>query len=145
MILPSSMRILVVDDNAFARAAVSAMLMQLGLNDIVEADSGAGAVSFLLTERFDVVLTDWYMPEVNGAGLVRIVRSEGFGFNRDIPIIVITAYATRENIGAARALGIREVLIKPLEQAHLVGALSRVIGAAATKGENDRISARDHD
>lgn len=127
MILPSNMKILVVDDNDFARATANAMLIRLGLDDITEAASGAEAVSLLLSERYDLLLADWYMPEVSGAGLVKIVRSRDFGINRTIPIVIATAYATRENIGAARALGLTEILIKPLEQPILATALSRAI------------------
>ena len=129
MILPGNMRILVVDDNDYARAMANAMLSRIGIGDIVEADSGAGAIGMLLAEPFTAVLTDWYMPETNGAGLIRIVRSPSFGINKDIPILVMTAYATRENIGAARRLGIAEVLIKPLEQPLLAAALARAVSA----------------
>ena len=128
MILPSSLKILIVDDNDFARATASAMLMRLGLENIREASTGAEAVSMLLGDSYDLLLTDWYMPEVSGAGLIRIVRSRDFGINRAIPIVIMTAYATRENLGAAKALGITEILIKPLEQPMLATALSRVIG-----------------
>ena len=127
MILPSNMKILVVDDNDFARATANAMLMRLGLEHVTEAASGAEAVSLLLGERYDLLLADWYMPEISGAGLVKIVRGKNFGMNRTIPIVIATAYATRENIGAARALGITEILIKPLEQPILATALSRAI------------------
>ena len=136
MILPSSLKILIVDDNDFARATASAMLMRLGLESISEASTGAEAVSLLLGENYDLLLTDWYMPEVSGAGLIRIVRSRDFGINRTIPIIIMTAYATRENIGAAKALGLTEILIKPLEQPILATALSRAIGL---KGLNDAV------
>ena len=140
MILPSSMKVLVVDDNDFARATASAMLMRLGLEDIVEADSGAKAVALLLSEKYDLLLADWYMPEVSGAGLVRIVRCRDFGVNRTIPIVIATAYATRENIGAARALGITEIVIKPLEQPILATALSR---AVSLRPDDDQIFIED--
>ena len=122
MILPSSLKILIVDDNDFARATANAMLMRLGLEHITEAATGAEAVSLLLGQSYDLLLADWYMPEVSGAGLVRIVRSRDFGINRTIPIVIMTAYATRENIGAAKALGLTEILIKPLEQPILATA-----------------------
>jgi two-component system, chemotaxis family, chemotaxis protein CheY len=130
MILPDTMRILVVDDNVYARAIAHAILMQIGVKDIVEAGSGAEAIGLLLNDTFDVMLADWYMPEMNGAGLVRVVRSPGFGPSQTMPIVVMTAYATRENIGAARALGIAEILIKPIDQSVLASTLIR---AASTR------------
>lgn len=139
MILPSSMRVLIVDDNEFARATALAVLMQLGLTQATEAASGADAISMLLSDDYDVLLTDWYMPEVSGAGLIKIVRSAGFGANRDIPIIVMTAYASRENIGAARALDIADILIKPLEQAAMATALARAATAINALDASDQV------
>lgn len=131
MILPDTMRILVVDDNDYARAVAQAMLMRIGVKDIVDAASGADAIGHLLNEHFDLLLTDWYMPEISGSGLIRVVRSPGFGHNGTVPIAIMTAYATRENIGAAKALGITEILIKPLERSQLAGTLMRAVNAAA--------------
>ena len=139
MILPSNMRVLVVDDNDYARATVQAMLGQLGFSGIAETSSGAEAIGMLLSQKYDIVLTDWYMPEVNGAGLIKIVRAASFGMNRTIPIVVMTAYATRENIGAAKALGIADILVKPIEPPHLAAALTRAVGALTAEETDEQV------
>lgn len=139
MILPEALRILVVDDNEYARAIALAMLVKVGVRESVQVSTGAEAVERLLTEDFDVLLTDWYMPEISGSGLIRIVRSRGFGQNRLIPVVLMTAYATRENIGMARALGINEILIKPFEAPALAAALTRAANSGAAESFDQQV------
>jgi two-component system chemotaxis response regulator CheY len=88
---------------------------------------GASAIGLLSSEPFDVMLMDWYMPEVSGAGLIEVVRDPRFGRTAALPVILITAYATRENIARARELGVNEILTKPFTADHVLMALGRVL------------------
>ena len=127
MIVPDKLSALIVDDNAYARAAASATLRKLGLTNIVEADGGAMAVGSLLANRYDVVLLDWYMPEMNGAALLQVMRDPRFGANGAAPVIVMTAYPNRETIARARQLGSTEVLTKPFTAAQVGSVLGRLL------------------
>jgi len=127
MIVPSQISALVVDDNAYARGAAAATLRQLGLTQIVEAESGAAAIGSLLGARFDLMFMDWYMPEMSGAALLEVVRDPRFGPHGALPIILMTAYPNRENVVKARALGVNEVMVKPLTTGHVSTALRRVL------------------
>lgn len=120
--MANTLKVLVVDDNTYAREIAGALLNALGVTDIVMAEGGAAAVGALRTRWPDLVLLDWYMPEVSGAGLLQIIRDPRFG-PPGLRVILMTAYASRENIGRARALGVDGVLIKPFTQAHLATAL----------------------
>jgi two-component system, chemotaxis family, chemotaxis protein CheY len=137
VIIPGRLRALVVDDNTYARAICGAGLKKLGVNDIVEADSGAEAILALMTAPFDFMLMDWYMPEVSGAGLMRVLRDIRFGGPRNTPVILMTGYASQENIATARGLGVNEVLLKPFTTAQLGTAVGHVLGQAQRAGGDD--------
>ncbi|HTH29426.1 MAG TPA: response regulator [Sphingobium sp.] len=131
MIIPGRLRALVVDDNAYARAISASGLKKLGVGQIVEAEGGAAAILALLGEPFDLMLMDWYMPDVSGAGVMTVLRDARLGAAAKTPVILMTAYASRDNIARARELGVNEVLVKPFTTDQLGTALSRVLGDAA--------------
>lgn len=120
------LKILIVDDNSYARQIAAALLEKLGITDIVQADGGASAVGAILAEQPDLILLDWYMPDVNGAGLLQIIRDPRFG-HAHLPCILMTGYASRENVARARELGINDLLIKPFSTAQLAAVLRRVL------------------
>ena len=127
MVDANQLSALVVDDNAYAREAAAATLRQLGVMRVIEAASGAAAIGSLLTERFDLMFMDWYMPEMSGAALLEVVRDPRFGPHGSVPIILMTAYPSRENVVKARQLGVNEVLVKPLTAHHVSIAMRRVL------------------
>ena len=131
MIIPGRLRALVVDDNAYARAISANGLKKLGVGEIVEAEGGAAAILALLSEPFDLMLMDWYMPDVSGAGVMTVLRDPRVGAAARTPVILMTAYASRDNIARARELGVNEVLVKPFTTDQLGTALSRVLGDGA--------------
>lgn len=127
MIVPERLRALVVDDNAYARAAVAATLRKLGLMQIDEIDGAAAAVGALAASRYDIVFMDWYMPEMNGAALLEVIRDPRFGVNGQAPVVMITAYPNRDTIARARELGASEVLTKPFSTATAAATLGRLL------------------
>ena len=131
MIIPGRLRALVVDDNAYARAISANGLKKLGVGQIVEAEGGAAAILELMGEPFDLMLMDWYMPDVSGAGVMTVLRDPRLGPASQTPVILMTAYASRDNIARARELGVNEVLVKPFTTDQLGTALSRVLGTGA--------------
>ncbi|QQR35902.1 response regulator [Devosia oryziradicis] len=131
MIIPGRLRALVVDDNAYARAISANGLKKLGVGEIVEAEGGAAAILELLTAPFDLMLMDWYMPDVSGAGVMTVLRDPRIGAASQTPVILMTAYASRDNVARARELGVNEVLVKPFTTDQLGTALGRILGAGA--------------
>jgi len=127
------LRLLVVDDNPHARTLALNIAKSAGIGETREAASGADAVTLLAQERFDAVLTDWYMPDISGAGVVKVLRDERFAMNKGVPVIVMTAYASSESLNQARALGVDDVLIKPLDAETLKTVFLRI--AEATPAE----------
>jgi diguanylate cyclase (GGDEF)-like protein/PAS domain S-box-containing protein len=104
--------ILVVDDNASKRIAITAALDALG-HSIVEVDSGESALRALMKQQFAVILLDVQMPDMDGyetAGLIRM-RSE----SEHTPIIFVTAHAAEETqVPAAYAIGAVDFIFAPI-------------------------------
>src|SRR5581483_5496665 len=102
--------VLVVDDDAFARAVVSRRVAEFA--DVVEAEDGVEALARLQAAAFDLIVVDLEMPNFNGLDLIRCVR--GHPNLRHIPIIVLTANETRSALESALTAGATSFLLKPL-------------------------------
>jgi two-component system, chemotaxis family, chemotaxis protein CheY len=106
--------VLVVDDNQYMRKTIRNLLVNCGVKDICEAADGIAALDTLRTVGPDVVLLDWEMPLLNGAELVRIVRSPGVFPMPHVPIIMLSGHGERWRVLEAMRLGVNEYLIKPV-------------------------------
>ena len=127
MSFPERLRALVVDDNVHARAIGMLSLRKLGVGLVDEAGDGAEAILKLLGAPYGLVLMDWYMPEVSGAGLLRVLRDQRFGPASQTPVIVMTGYPSETSLAQVRALGIPDILPKPFSIEQLSAALARVL------------------
>lgn len=127
MIVPQRLKALIVDDNAYARAVAAAALRKLGVGTIDDVGSAPLAIDAILGMRYDIVLMDWYMPEMNGAAMLQVMRGRHFGPNGLVPVIMTTAYPNRETYARARELGAAEILTKPFTATHIGMALGRLI------------------
>lgn len=105
------MKILVVDDFATMRRIIKNILKQLGFTDIDEADDGGTALNKLKADKFDFVITDWNMPNVSGLELLKSIRSDAA--LKDMPVLMVTAEALKENIVTAVKEGVNNYIVKP--------------------------------
>jgi len=106
--------VLVVDDNQYMRKMIRNLLVNCGVKDIYEAGDGIAALDTIRTVGPDVVILDWEMPFLNGAELVRIVRSPGVFPVPDVSIIMLSSFGERWRVLEAARLGVNEYLIKPV-------------------------------
>jgi|SRR5690606_18111005 len=104
------MKFLVVDDSATMRRIVVNSLHRLGYSEILEAQDGREALD-CFDESVQFVITDWMMPNMSGTDLARVLRSRDDG--RFVPILMITARGTREDIIAALEAGVSSYVVKP--------------------------------
>ena len=128
--------VLIVDDNQYACALAAAQLKSLGVANIKQVASGAEALLSLQSETHDVLLMDWYMPDVSGAGILSVVRDNRFIGDNNIPVVVMTAYASAENIERALALGANEIVVKPVEAEALGKAMLKALSTATQNSKN---------
>ena len=96
------------------RKVVRNMLVNLGVKNIHEAPDGIAGLEAIRIVAPDLVILDWEMPLLNGAELVRIVRSPGVFPVPDVPIIMLTGHVERWRVIEASRLGVNEFLKKPV-------------------------------
>src|SRR5210317_528946 len=106
----ASERILVVDDEDGMRRLLSRVLTREGY-ETSAVGSGAEALRLVASERFDLVVTDIKMPEMDGLQLLAELKE----YEPSLPIIVITAYGTIENAVQALRSGAYDYIAKPFE------------------------------
>ncbi|MBW1705621.1 MAG: chemotaxis response regulator CheY [Deltaproteobacteria bacterium] len=105
------MEVLVVDDFATMRRILKNILRQIGFTNISEADDGKTALNMLKKQKFDLILCDWNMPEMPGIELLKQVKADG-GL-KDIPFVMVTAEAQKDNIIQAVQSGVSNYVVKP--------------------------------
>ena len=104
-------KILFVEDSPTMRRIIMNSLQRLGISDIIEAENGVDALNKLEGKEVDLIVTDWNMPEMNGAELVKTLRSMP-AYN-DVPIIMITTRGMQDDVMTAMKLGVNGYVIKP--------------------------------
>ena len=117
------MRILVVDDQSINRLLFEKMVNALG-HQADQADSGQVAVRMARAERYDLILMDISMPEMDGIEATRHIRAEGA--SRQSPIVGFTANLQPADHARALAAGMREILYKPARPADVERVLYNV-------------------
>ena len=103
------MKVLLVDDSGTMRTIEKRCLNKLGIEDIIEAEDGRQALEFFIAGQFEVVLTDWNMPNMDGLELLKEIRQ----LNQDIPVIMITTESERARVVTAIQAGCSDYLVKP--------------------------------
>lgn len=130
--MDKSMKILVVDDFSTMRRIIRNLLRDLGLTNADEADDGATALPMLKSGKYDFLITDWNMPIMEGIDLVRNIRADAD--LRELPILMVTAEARREQIVAAAEAGVNGYIVKPFNAQTLEQKIAKIferLGAAA--------------
>jgi two-component system, chemotaxis family, chemotaxis protein CheY len=116
--------ILVVDDSTSMRSAVAVTLWRHGY-DVVEAQDGVAALQLARQRRFDTVLTDQNMPNMDGLTLVRALRSLA-GYD-DVPVLFLTIDSSEEMKQQGRSAGATGWIVKPFDPNRLVEVIKKVL------------------
>ncbi len=106
-----NIKVLIVDDFATMRKVVRNLLKQVGYEDIVEAEDGVMALKALKSQKIDVIVSDWNMPNMTGLELLKAVRADA-----DLaktPFLMVTAEALQDNVVAAVKAGVNNYIVKP--------------------------------
>ncbi len=125
----AALSVLVVDDQGTMRALVRQGLQQIGFqtNAMREAADGEAGLRALVTQPADLVISDFNMPNLDGLGFLRAIRSHP-------PIastafIMLTGRADKELVQRAVQYGVNNYLVKPFTVAQLKGKIEGVFGA----------------
>jgi two-component system, chemotaxis family, chemotaxis protein CheY len=103
------MKILLVDDSRTIRKIQIKILAQLGLTDVVEANDGVEALAKISTDKPDLILLDWNMPNMDGLSFLKILRGGGV----KTPVIMVATEAERSRILEAVEAGVTNYVVKP--------------------------------
>jgi two-component system, chemotaxis family, chemotaxis protein CheY len=120
------MKILIADDSRVMRQIVTRTLRQAGYSgyDLVEAADGRQAYDAVVTEKPDLVLSDWNMPEMTGYEVLRALRANGV----QVPFGFVTSETSEEMKRAAEEAGARFFITKPFTPDTFRDALDSILG-----------------
>jgi two-component system, chemotaxis family, chemotaxis protein CheY len=111
-------RVLLVEDSQTMRGLIVSTLEQLEGIEVMEAPSGFFALKVLPREKFDLILTDINMPDINGLELVNFVkRTPQY---KDTPIFIISTEGSERDRDKGMQLGANEYLVKPFDPEKLL-------------------------
>ena len=116
-------RTLVVDGNESCRTIFAAVLSKSGY-DVDTAVNGADALERIATERFDLLLTDWEMPVLDGGRLVLALRSAGI----QTPVVMLSGTFAGTPLPRAIAREVFAVLEKPLDPFDFLETVAAALG-----------------
>ena len=121
------MRVLVVDDFLTMRRVVRGFLREMGFDetDVVEAAHGTAALEELRSAPTDVVITDIEMPILGGFGLLSAIKKDAV--LRDVPVLMVTAEARKDDIVLAVQNGAAGYLVKPFTKEALEERVKRAL------------------
>jgi len=119
-----NMKILIVDDFSTMRRIIKNLLRDLGFNNTHEADDGNTAWPMLKSGNFDFLVTDWNMPGMQGIDLLRAVRADPQLAN--LPVLLVTAEARRDQIVLAAEAGVNGYIVKPFTAQTLKEKLDKI-------------------
>ncbi len=108
---PENLEVLVVDDSGMARKMISRTLGKMGIERITEAADGADAIPLIQTNHYDLIVTDFNMPEVDGHELLRFIRNESN--QSSIPVLMVTTEGDASKLAAIQHDGVSAILDKP--------------------------------
>lgn len=121
------MQVLVVDDSRLARKHLLKVLAKLGVNDshVMQAEDGHAAIELLKKYTFNLVLTDYNMPVLDGEGLLCYVREqEGLAH---LPVIMITSERNEQKLASIQTNGVTALLDKPFDPSQLKTLLATCV------------------
>lgn len=116
--------VLIVDDSASLRMAVSIALKNAGY-DVLEGKDGADGLSKLDGQKIHLIISDLNMPNMDGFAFVQKVKEiSAYKFT---PIIMLTTEASQEKKAEGKTAGVRAWMVKPFKPEEMIEAISKVV------------------
>ena len=125
MTTPTDLNFLVVDDFSTMRRILRGLLKEMGCNNVDEAEDGSAALQMLKNSKFDFIVTDINMPNMNGFDLLKAVKADPT--LKHIPVLMVTAEARKEDIVLAAQSGAAGYIVKPFTKATLEEKVTKIL------------------
>jgi two-component system chemotaxis response regulator CheY len=126
-ILLDDLKTLVVDDSVLARKHIIRVLGNLGITDITTAENGVEAIEKIESTFFDLVVTDYNMPEMDGEKLTRHIRE--YSSQRSIPILMVTSEGDSSRLSAVQQAGVSGICDKPFDTISVKRMIRRLLAS----------------
>jgi two-component system chemotaxis response regulator CheY len=126
-----SPKFLIVDDFSTMRRIIRNILKEIGYSNADEAEDGQVALAKLRSGRYDFVVSDINMPNLDGFGLLKSIREDAA--LKALPVLMVTAEARKEDIVAAAQGGASGYIVKPFTKATLEEKVGRILQKAAAR------------
>ena len=120
----SQLKFLVVDDFSTMRRIVRGLLKEMGMQHTDEAEDGAIALHMLKNNKYDFVVSDINMPNMNGFELLAEIKKDEK--LKHLPVLMVTAEARKEDIVLAAQSGAAGYIVKPFTKATLEEKLANI-------------------
>ncbi len=130
MSTPNDMKFLIVDDFSTMRRIVRGLLKEIGYTNAEEAEDGAVALTMLKNAKFDFVVSDINMPNMNGFDLLAAIKKDDA--LKHLPVLMVTAEARKEDIVRAAQDGAAGYIVKPFTKATLEEKVAKIMQKLAT-------------
>ena len=124
---PEDLDILIVDDSVTARKHIRKVLNNMGLEKFQEAKNGKEAAQLISEHFFDLIVTDYNMPEMDGRELVNYIRKESS--QASIPILMVTSESHNSRLASIQQEGVSAVCDKPFEPREVKQLLEKILSA----------------
>lgn len=121
----TDMKFLIVDDFSTMRRIVRGLLKEIGYNNAEEAEDGAVALGMLQNAKFDFVVSDINMPNMNGFDLLAAIKKDAS--LKHLPVLMVTAEARKEDIVRAAQDGAAGYIVKPFTKATLEEKVMKIM------------------
>ena len=121
----TDLKFLIVDDFSTMRRIVRGLLKEMGCNNCEEAEDGAVALNMLRAGKYDFLVTDINMPNMNGFELLAAVKKDDT--LKHIPVLMVTAEARKEDIVRAAQDGASGYIVKPFTKATLEEKVQKIM------------------
>jgi two-component system, chemotaxis family, chemotaxis protein CheY len=118
-------KVLIVEDSKVSREHIAATVEAVDGVEAVTTASGFEALKLLPRHRFDLIITDINMPDINGLELINFVKKNPN--YRDVPLIIITTEGREQDRTRGLALGAAGYLVKPFQPEDLEALLRRFL------------------
>lgn len=122
----NDLHFLVVDDQAPMLTTIRGMLKAIGHKKVACAETGNKALAIIKRHPVDFIIADWYMPNMQGVELLRMIRQNPEYY--DIPFIMITGEMSKEKIVYAAEEGVDSYLVKPISPDQVKTAVRDILG-----------------
>lgn len=121
-------KIMFVEDSPTMRRIIANSLSRIGVSEVVEAENGVDALGKMEGKNFDMIITDWNMPEMNGQELVENLR--GQDKYKDMPIVMITTRGMQDDVMNAIKSGVNGYIVKPFTPEVLEKKMKEIFAAS---------------